>query len=298
MISIVQTLLKAMTEHQPNKGKCSGRERIIQATKILAGERPFDDITIEEIIKTAELSRPAFYYHFTGGKEELRAELVHRGLLDDMPTQNTRLAILEAAVRIFARSGVSAATLEDIAAEAGVTRGTLCWHFHSKDDLVSAIIKHYGPHSILGPIVDQIEQDLQNGVELDDESIIRRLAEGFYDAFAAQGDFARLAILLIYTHPQAAHVLADMVAKGRKRLTEYVRQRQEAGYFCKHIDPSLFVQVIAMIFAMRAIGRGLNDLLPFSHLSREEIIDQLVSLLLYGMVQRDQFPKDETRVAL
>ena len=286
-----------MTEHQLDKGKCSGKERIIQATKTLAGERPFDDITIEEIIKTAELSRPAFYYHFTGGKEELRAELVHRGLLDDMPTQNTHLAILEAAVRIFARSGVSAATLEDIAAEAGVTRGTLCWHFHSKDDLVSAIIKHYGPHSILGPIVDQIEQDLQNGVQLDDESIIRRLAEGFYDAFAAQGDFARLAILLIYTHPQAAHVLADMVAKGRKRLTEYVRQRQEAGYFCKHIDPGLFVQVIAMIFAMRAIGRGLNDLLPFSHLSREEIIDQLVSLLLYGMVQRDQFPTDETRVA-
>ena len=286
-----------MTEHQLDKGKCSGRERLIQATKILAGERPFDDITIEEIIKTAELSRPAFYYHFTGGKEELRAELVHRGLLDDMPTQNTHLAILEAAVRIFARSGVSAATLEDIAAEAGVTRGTLCWHFHSKDDLVSAIIKHYGPHSILGPIVDQIEQDLQNGVQLDDASIIRRLAEGFYDAFAAQGDFARLAILLIYTHPQAAHVLADMVAKGRKRLTEYVRQRQEAGYFRKHIDPGLFVQVIAMIFAMRAIGRGLNDLLPFSHLSREEIIDQLVSLLLYGMVQRDQFPTDETRVA-
>ena len=286
-----------MTEHQLDKGKCSGRERIIQATKTLAGERPFDDITIEEIIKTAELSRPAFYYHFTGGKEELRAELVHRGLLDDMPTQNTHLAILEAAVRIFARSGVYAATLEDIAAEAGVTRGTLCWHFHSKDDLVSAIIKHYGPHSLLGPIVDQIEQDLQNGVQLDDESIIRRLAEGFYDAFAAQGDFARLAILLIYTHPQAAHVLADMVAKGRKRLTEYVRQRQEAGYFCKHIDPSLFVQVIAMIFAMRAIGRGLNNLLPFSHLSREEIIDQLVSLLLYGMVQRDQFPTDETRVA-
>lgn len=283
-----------MNEHQPDKGKCSGRERIIQATKILVGERPFDDITIEEIIKTAELSRPAFYYHFTGGKEELRAELVHQGLLDDLPTLDTRLAILEAAVHIFARSGVSAATLEDIAAEAGVTRGTLCWHFHSKDDLVSAIIKHYGPHSILGPIVDQIEQDLQNGAQFDDESIIRRLAEGFYDAFAAQGDFARLAILLIYTHPQAAHVLADMIAKGRKRLTKYVRQRQEAGYFCKHIDPGLFVQVIAMTFAMRSIGRGLDDLLPFSHLSREEIIDQLVSLLLYGMVQRDQFSKEST----
>src|SRR5437867_5962109 len=113
-----------MTQNPVEKGKYTGKERLIQATEALLMERTFDDITIEEIIKTAELSRPAFYYHFTGGKEELRAELVHRGLLDDMPTQNTRLAILEAAVRIFARSGVSAATLEDIASEAGVTRGT------------------------------------------------------------------------------------------------------------------------------------------------------------------------------
>ena len=279
-----------MAEHQSDRGKCSARERIISATTKLAQERSFDDITIEEIIKAADLSRPAFYYHFTGGKEELRAELVHQGLLDDQPTQNIRVAILEAAVRIFARSGVSAAPLEDIAAEAGVTRGTLCWHFHSKDDLVSAIIKHYGPHSLLRPVIEQIEQDLQNNDLIDDEALIRRLAGGFYDAFAAQGDFARLAILLIYTHPQAAHVLAAMVVEGRKRITEYVQKRQEEGYFCKQIDPALFVQVIAVVFAMRAVGRGLNDLLPFS---RDEMIDQLVSLLMYGIVQRDHYPKDE-----
>lgn len=285
-----------MAEYRSEKEKCSGKERIIHAANILAEKQPFDDITIEEIIKVADLSRPAFYYHFTGGKEELRAELVQRGLLDDIPTQNTRLTILEAALHIFARSGVSAATLEDIAAEAGVTRGALCWHFHSKDDLLTAILKQFGPHSILCPVIDQIEHDLQNGVTLDDETIIRRLAEGFYDGFAAQGDFTRLAILLIYTHPQAAHVLADTIVNGRKRITEYIQHRQEEGYFCKNIDPSLFAHLLITTFAMRAIGRGLNDLLPYSHLSREEIIDQLVSLLLYGIVQRNQIPKGETRV--
>jgi TetR/AcrR family acrAB operon transcriptional repressor len=286
-----------MAEHHADKGKCSGRERLIQAAKQLTQEHPFDDITIEEIIKSAALSRPAFYYHFSGGKEELRTELIQRGLLGEVPTHDTRLAILEAAVRIFARSGISAATLDDIAADAGVTRGALSWHFHSKDDLLAAIIKHYGPHSILLPIVDKIEQDLQDGVALDDEAIIRRLAEGFYDAFMVQGgDFARLAILLIYTHPEAAYVLADKVVKGRKRITEYVQRRQEEGYFRKDIEAGLFVQVIAVTFAMRSIGRGLNNLLPFAHLSREKTIDQLVSLLLYGMVQRDQSPKGEARV--
>ncbi|MDQ6643721.1 MAG: TetR family transcriptional regulator [Chloroflexota bacterium] len=285
-----------MAEQHFYKSKCSGKERLIQATVILAGERSFDEITIEEIIKSAELSRPAFYYHFTGGKEELRAEMVKRGLLDHAPTHDTRLAMLEAAVRIFARSGISAATLEDIATEAGVTRGALCWHFHSKDDLLSEIIQHYGPHSILRPVIEQIELDLQNGIELDDEMILRRLAEGFYDGFTSQGDFARLAILLIYTHPQAAHILADKIVKGRKRIAEYVQKRQEDGYFRKNIDANLFVQIIAMLFAMRAIGRGLEDLLPSAHLSREETIDQLVSLLLYGMVQRHQSPSDETTV--
>ncbi len=286
-----------MTEQRSFKGKCTGKERLIQSATLLTEERPFDEITIEEIIKSAELSRPAFYYHFTGGKEELRAELVKRGLLDHIPTLNTRLAILEAAVRIFARSGISAATLDDIATEAGVTRGALCWHYHSKDDLLSAIIQHYGPHSILRPVIEQIELDLQNGEALNDETILRRLAGGFYDGFAAQGDFARLAILLIYTHPQAAHILADKIVKGRKRIAAYIQKRQQEGNFCQNIDANLFVQVIAMLFAMHAIGRGLNDLLPFANLSREEIIDQLVSLLLYGIVRRDQSPNDETAVS-
>src|SRR5438309_8527503 len=150
-----------MAEQHSYKGKCTGRERLIQATKILTEERPFDDITIEDIIKVAELSRPAFYYHFAGGKEELRSALVQRGLLDEAPTTDIRRAILEAALRVFARSGISAAALEDIATEAGVTRGALSWHFHSKDDLLTGIVKHYSPHSTLRPVVEQIEQELQ-----------------------------------------------------------------------------------------------------------------------------------------
>ncbi|MDQ6660963.1 MAG: TetR family transcriptional regulator [Chloroflexota bacterium] len=287
-----------MGTNQSDKEKCSGKERLIRAAQQLALEHPFDEITIEEIIKSAELSRPAFYYHFTGGKEELRGELVHRGLLHDIPAQDTRQAILEAAVRIFARSGVSAATLDDIAAKAGVTRGALCWHFHSKDDLLSAIIKHYGPHTMIRPVIDQIEQELEAGVELDDETIFRRFAGGFYDAFVEQqGDLARLAILLIYTHPEAARLLTDMIVRGRKKITEYVQKRQEEGYFRKDVNAGLFVQIMAMAFVMRAIGRGLNDLLPVGHLSRDEIIDQLVSLLLYGIVQRDGSSENEQKAA-
>src|SRR5215469_15351076 len=136
--------MPAVSDHQNDKGKNRGRVRLINAAQELAEKRPFDDITIDEIIKKAELSRPAFYYHFTGGKEELRVELVRCGSLPETTTMDIQQVILEAALRVFARSGISAATLEDIASEAGVTRGTLCWHFHSKEELLSGIINRYG----------------------------------------------------------------------------------------------------------------------------------------------------------
>jgi TetR/AcrR family transcriptional regulator len=264
-----------------------GKARLLKAAQLLVQERSFDDVTVEEIIKRANLSRPAFYYHFSGGREELRAALVERGVLPEEPVQDIRELLLKAALRVYARSGVSAATLEDIASEAGVTKGALCWHFHSKEDLLKELIKHYSPHSFIAPVVEQLGQDMQSGVRLDDEGILRRLAEAFYDAFNRQGDHTRLAILLLYTHPEIAELLTEKIVTGRKNITDYVRKRQEDGYFRAEINPAFLVQAMATIFAMRAVGRGLYARGLAGELPRDALIEQVVSLLLYGIVRRD-----------
>jgi AcrR family transcriptional regulator len=260
---------------------------LLNAAQWLVQERSFDEITVEEIIKRARLSRPAFYYHFAGGKEELRAALVERGVLSDAPAQDMRELVLKAALRVYARSGISAATLEDIASEAGVTKGALCWHFHSKEDLLSELIKRYSPHSFLAPVVEQIRQDIQAGVSLEDEAILRRLAGAFYDAFNRQEDHMRLAILLLYTHPEIAQLLTEKIVNGRKSIIDYVRKRQDDGAFRPDIEPGFFVQMMATIFCMRAIGRGLGRAMS-GELARETMIEQVVSLLLYGIVRRER----------
>ena len=275
-----------------DRGKCKGKDRLLSAASKLTQERPFDDITIDDIIKEAELSRPAFYYHFTGGKEELRAELIKGGLLEAAPSMDTRIAILEAAVRLFARAGISATTLDDIAAEADVTRGAISWHFHSKDDLLAAIIKQYGPHAMLSSVKAQFEQERQNGVLIDPETYFHRIAEAAYDWFTSQSDLTRLAVLIVYTHPEAARFIAHMIAEGRQQMSEYMQAWQEQGYFRKDIDPSICVKVMVITFAMRAIGREL--MFPLGQMPREEFIDQLVSLLLYGIVVRERTPEAES----
>jgi len=277
-----------MAEHTEDRCKSPAKARIFQAAQELARERPFDEITIDEIIKAAELSRPAFYYHFAGGKEELRAMLVKCGLLHEMPSHDTRKAILEAALRVFARSGISAATLDDMASEAGVTRGTLTWHFHSKEDLLTGIIKDFGPHSVVKPVVEQIEKEINEGLPIDDEALFRRLAGAFYDGYAEQGDQARLAILLVHTHPEAAHLLVNKITRGKKIIIDYIRKRQAEGCMNSQIDAGLFINMLATTFAMRAIGQGLNDLNACGQLSREEMIDQVVSLLMFGIARRER----------
>ncbi len=54
--------------------------------------------------------------------------------------EKTRVAILNAAAKVFARDGFDAASLETVGREAGVTRGAIYWHFKDKQDLFEKII--------------------------------------------------------------------------------------------------------------------------------------------------------------
>ena len=68
-------------------------------------------------------------------------------------TQETRDRLLDAAETVFNEKGVSSTTLNDIAEEAGVTRGAIYWHFRNKVDLYNAMIDR-----VRTPIRDMIEE--------------------------------------------------------------------------------------------------------------------------------------------
>jgi AcrR family transcriptional regulator len=57
---------------------------------------------------------------------------------------STRQAILDAAETLFYGEGIRGATMDRIAARAGLTKRTLYHHFRSKDDLVAAVLSQVG----------------------------------------------------------------------------------------------------------------------------------------------------------
>lgn len=55
----------------------------------------------------------------------------------------TRARLLEAAARVYARRGFDGATLDEVASEAGLTKGAVYDHFGSKDNLLLALLEEH-----------------------------------------------------------------------------------------------------------------------------------------------------------
>jgi AcrR family transcriptional regulator len=58
-----------------------------------------------------------------------------------LQSESTRTALLQAARKIFVRSGFERAQIDEIAAEAGRTRGAVYTHFESKEDLFLSLLE-------------------------------------------------------------------------------------------------------------------------------------------------------------
>jgi len=60
----------------------------------------------------------------------------------------TRKKILSAAYRLFYQGGFARVSMDDIAEAAGITKRSIYYHFQSKDDLVSAVLKEQQEHAL------------------------------------------------------------------------------------------------------------------------------------------------------
>ncbi len=82
----------------------------------------------------------------------------NRGMTEETPSRRERekaahrREIMEAAVRVFARRGFAAATLDEIAQEAEFSKGAIYLYFANKEDLLSTILVDLIQNTIMGGI--------------------------------------------------------------------------------------------------------------------------------------------------
>jgi len=95
----------------------------------------------------------------------------------------TRQRIIDAAREVFLSRGVSRTSMEQIAAQAGVTRGAIYWHFSNKTELFSALREQ-----VLLPLIDRMDDSLL--IENNDDPLgqIGMFLSGTIDALNESSD--------------------------------------------------------------------------------------------------------------
>jgi AcrR family transcriptional regulator len=124
-----------------------------------------------------------------------------------------RARLLDAAARVFAARGYRAASVDDIVAEAGVTKGALYWSFDSKQALFEALVEER---------VDRPVRELIGLLETTpaDEEAAPVIARGF------MGLVERRRELVLLLHDYWSLAVRDPELRGR--LVERRRRLREA----------------------------------------------------------------------
>jgi len=98
-------------------------------------------------------------------------------------SEATRRTILAAARRVFEHRGVTRTTMEDVAAEAGVSRGAIYWHFANKTALFDAMRLQ-----VSVPLIDRTDLTLLASHVTDPLATIERFLRNLLDTIANDSD--------------------------------------------------------------------------------------------------------------
>jgi len=72
-------------------------------------------------------------------------------------SEERRIQIIEAAMRVFARSGFQEARMDDIVAETGLSKGALYWYYKSKDEIIQSIMDSMFDRELAG--LEALQED-------------------------------------------------------------------------------------------------------------------------------------------
>jgi AcrR family transcriptional regulator len=198
--------------------------------------------------------------------------------MDNELAQTRRKGILDAAMTAFDRQGYTATTVDDIAAAAGISKGSIYNYFRSKQDLFSqlfnrAIAKDEADVDALLAVGSPAGRKLcdlldywHHGLEVDLK--IGRLTLEFWAAAARDSDDSPLAENL---HASYERMIA--------RIRQFIQSGIERGEF----DPAINAEASARLFIGLIHGLMLQAILGIGPPVDGELLTSFKNLFLTGL---------------
>lgn len=244
------------------------RSAIIQLAREFL--RRGEDLSVKNLVKRLGISKPAFYYHFRNKNELLSA-------LGEPPSaaKTNRQRILEAALEAFATRGYTAASLDEIARDAGMTKSNIYWHFNSKEDLLRAVVaEHLAPG---------LRQWLTDHCDLSDGELVRRLLSFLDNYLHSRPALVRIAFVEAHRFPrEVLKVLRTIVQEVVDILDETIQDQVKKGTW-REVDPAAAAGMLVLPLMVHTLLQGLEGDFPELAAESEGTLAAMASIFLDGV---------------
>ena len=186
--------------------------------------------------------------------------------------------LTSAALDLFVEKGFAATRLDDVAARAGVSKGTLYLYFDSKEALFKSVIEEG-----IVPALAAAEQRLA-GYQGNSADLLRGLLLGWWEQIGGTrlAGVIKLIISESRNFPEVAQYYHDnVIQRGRSLLRAALMRGMESGEF-RNMDVDSCIDVIIAPLLMLVIWRYSfcfcgNDIEP------QEYLDTHFDLLIHGL---------------
>jgi AcrR family transcriptional regulator len=194
--------------------------------------------------------------------------------------REARNELLTAALRVFARRGYREGGVDEIAAEAGYSKGALYWHFSGKEDLLLSLLEE----RIDTPMRERFALLASAPAERDMSVEATR-------AFARQLDGQREALLLEREYWSLAIRDPELRASYAERQTELRRDLAAAlESRARHLgtpDLTIPAEELARIVMSIIGGLAVDELIEPGSV-RPELLGEALAIVYAGLVARAQ----------
>lgn len=191
-----------------------------------------------------------------------------------------------AALELFVEKGFAATRLDEIAARAGVSKGTLYLYFDSKEELFKAVIREG-----LLPLLAEGEE-LMASMPGPASELFRAIVLRWWEIVGEGpiGGIPKLIFAEARNFPEIARFYADEVIERGKRLFIAVFQRGiDSGEF-RPFDPQALVHLVISPLIMRVIWKHSLDCCGVTNVPVDVYLREYLELTLRGL-RGDPWPR-------
>lgn len=184
-----------------------------------------------------------------------------------------RQSIQAAVIRLMCREGLDAVTMERVAQEVGIAKGTVYLHYKDKQELLDAV-----KESAIDPLTAKLEEIVSSN--LAPARKLESYAMRYLTYFDENRDLFR--ILLYEREVPRAHggrFRSHRYKRSVERVASVIAEGAEGGVFRDDVDP----QKVAAMFIESAIALVNHRLLATDRAPVEDDVDVLAQLFLRGL---------------